>query len=106
MDHGCLSLKEGEPRDRIIGLCHGLSRTYYLYDVGISLVFLDRRIELFYLELVQNVGLLVSLVVIHGQIIRRWNKYTFGSSLFRFSFWRCCGGGSDDTGSSHARGYV
>jgi hypothetical protein len=78
----CLSLKEGEPRDRIIGLCHGLSRTYYLYDVGISLVFLDRRIELFYLELVQNVGLLVSLVVIHGQIIRRWNKYTFGSKAF------------------------
>ncbi|MCX5873600.1 MAG: hypothetical protein NTY51_10280 [Deltaproteobacteria bacterium] len=29
---------------------------------------------MFYLELVQNVALLVSLVVIHGQIIRRWNK--------------------------------
>ena len=29
---------------------------------------------MFHLELVQNVGLLVSLVVIHGQIIRRWNN--------------------------------
>ena len=52
---------------------------------------------MFYLELVQNVGLLVSLVVIHGQIIRRWNKYHPDvSGLLRFSLWLCCAHRNDD----------
>ncbi len=32
-----------------------------------------------YLELFKNVAILVSLVVIHGHIIRRWNTNTFSS---------------------------
>jgi PAS domain S-box-containing protein len=44
---------------------------------------------MFYLELVQNVGLLVSLVVIHGQIIRRWNKYTLTSQVFSGFLFGC-----------------
>ena len=44
---------------------------------------------MFYLELVQNVGLLVSLVVIHGQIIRRWNRYTLGCQVFSGFLFGC-----------------
>ena len=44
---------------------------------------------MFYLELVQNVGLLVSLVVIHGQIIRRWNRYTLASQIFSGFLFGC-----------------
>ncbi len=42
---------------------------------------------MFYAQLVQNVGFLVSLVVVHGQTIRRWSKNTFTSqSLSGFLF--------------------
>ncbi|MDQ1240098.1 MAG: two-component system, cell cycle sensor histidine kinase and response regulator CckA [Thermodesulfobacteriota bacterium] len=44
---------------------------------------------MFYLELVQNVGLLVSLVVIHGQIIRRWNNYTHTPQIFSGFLFGC-----------------
>ncbi len=44
---------------------------------------------IFYLELVQNVGLLVSLVVIHGQILRRWNKRTLTSQVFSGFLFGC-----------------
>jgi PAS domain S-box-containing protein len=44
---------------------------------------------LFYVGLVQNVALLVCLVVIHGQIIRRWNKYTFRSQAFSGFLFGC-----------------
>jgi PAS domain S-box-containing protein len=43
----------------------------------------------FYLELVQNVGLLVFLVIIHGQIIRRWNRYTLASQIFSGFLFGC-----------------
>ena len=36
---------------------------------------------MFYIQLVQNVTLLVSLVVIHGRIIRRWNLNTLSSQV-------------------------
>ena len=44
---------------------------------------------MFYLELVQNVGLLVSLVVIHGQMIRRWNSRTLTSQIFSGFLFGC-----------------
>jgi len=44
---------------------------------------------LFYLDLIQNVALLVCLVVIHGQIIRRWNKRTISSQAFSGFLFGC-----------------
>jgi PAS domain S-box-containing protein len=36
---------------------------------------------LFYIQLVQNVGLLVALVAVHGQIIRYWKRSAFSSQV-------------------------
>ena len=44
---------------------------------------------IFYLELIQNVGLLVSLVVIHGQILRRWKARTLTSQVFSGFLFGC-----------------
>ena len=44
---------------------------------------------MFYLDLIQNVALLVCLVVIHGQIIRRWNKRTISSQAFSGFLFGC-----------------
>lgn len=44
---------------------------------------------MFYLDLIQNVALLMFLVVIHGQIMRRWNKRSFGFQAFSGFLFGC-----------------
>ena len=44
---------------------------------------------MFYLQLAQNVALLVCLVVIHDQIIRVWNKNTYGYQVFSGFLFGC-----------------